>query len=193
MRNIKRFNAIKLLSGVFVLASTLLIIGCEIQEDFTYQYDGSTADLEMNAWQFIQQQDSLSLMEEAVSMVGIEELFATSETKTFILPQNVGFRKYLANNGYTSLQDVPLDILEDDLKYHIVDAEVNFQDPDLMEANNPIGYNTSNGEIMYLSHNSNFQGLINEGTQKQWSIITSNLEPTNGVIHITQDVVYLLE
>lgn len=43
---------------------------------------------------------------------------------------------------------------------------------------------------MYLSHNSSFIGLINEGTNVQWQIRTSNLEPTNGVIHIVNSIVY---
>jgi len=66
-----------------------------------------------------------------------------------------------------------------------------FTDPALLQSNNPIAYTTESGSVMYLSHNTSYQGVINQGTKKSWTIITSNLEPTNGVIHITKDIVYL--
>lgn len=50
---------------------------------------------------------------------------------------------------------------------------------------------TVNGQVMYLSHNTSYQGVINQGTKKSWTIITSNLQPSNGVIHVTDAIVYL--
>src|SRR5690606_25232287 len=76
------------------------------------------------------------------------------------------------------------------LKYHVVNDRVIFTDPDLMPANRPIAYTTENGQVMYLSHASNFVGIINEGTSTQWQIRTSNLEPVNGVIHVVNSIVH---
>lgn len=89
------------------------------------------------------------------------------------------------------MASIPVPGLQSVLKYHIVNAKVNFSDPALLTSNNPVPYPTESGEIMYLSHNTNYQGLINQGTKKSWTIITSNLEPTNGIIHVTADVVFL--
>lgn len=190
LKHIKKNSLFGLLGLLFI---SVLVSQCEIQENFEYQYDGSTAEINMTAWQFIQKQDSLSMMEQAVIQAGLEDLFNNSDSKTFILPENVGFRKYLSTNHYASIEAIPSDVLESTLKYHVVDAVVNFSNVDLLESNKPIAYDTENGQIMYLSHNTSFQGLINQGTLKQWTIYTSNIVPTNGVIHITQDVVYLLQ
>jgi uncharacterized surface protein with fasciclin (FAS1) repeats len=97
----------------------------------------------------------------------------------------------MKTNSYANIAAIPVGTLESVLKYHIVNAKVIFSDPDLLMSNNPISYPTESGSIMYLSHNTNYQGLINQGTKKNWTIITSNIEPTNGVIHVTADIVYL--
>jgi len=72
-------------------------------------------------------------------------------------------------------------------------AVVNFNDPALAPKNKPISYQTENGQIMYLSHTGTYVGLINEGTNKQWQIRTSNLVPENGVIHIVDQIVFYSE
>lgn len=168
-----------------------LLCACEIQEDFKYQPSGVNGNLDMNAWQYIQQSDSLSLLEAAVLYTGLEDLFqADGDARTFIVPNNKAFRMYLKENGYASIEAIPQPILRNLLRYHVVNAHVNFTDPGLMPSNKPIAYQTQNGQWMYLSHASNFIGIINEGTNKQWQIRTSNLEASNGVLHIVNDLVY---
>jgi uncharacterized surface protein with fasciclin (FAS1) repeats len=180
---------------VMTIAVVLLLslTQCEIQDSFEYVYNNPGGKLDMTAWQYIQNHDSLSLMENAIAAAGLEAYYSGNEEKTFIVPRNSAWRDYLSANGYGSISEIPVETLQNVLKYHIVKARVIFSDPDLLLKNNPIPYDTENGQIMYLSHNRNFQGLINEGTSKSWTIITSNLEPANGVIHVTKDVVYLLE
>ncbi|MUP39195.1 fasciclin domain-containing protein [Labilibaculum euxinus] len=180
---------IMMLASFFVLALTQ----CEIQPDFTYEYNNPGGKLDIDAWQFIQETDDLSLMEDAITLAGLSDLYSGSDQKTFIVPRNSAWESYLSTNSYASIADIPVAILQNTLKYHIVKARVIFSDPDLLLKNNPIAYDTENDQVMYLSHNSNFIGIINEGTSKSWTIVTSNLEPTNGVIHVTKDVVYLLE
>jgi len=185
------FHFIKIMmsASFFVLVLTQ----CEIQPNYEYEYSNSGGKLDVNAWQFIQDTDSLSLMEDAITIAGLSDLYTSSDQKTFIVPRNSAWRNYLSDNSYTGLADIPADVLENTLKYHIVKARVIFSDPDLLLKNNPIAYDTENDQIMYLSRKSTFVGLINEGTKKSWTIVTSNIEPINGVIHITKNVVYLLE
>jgi len=167
-----------------------LLVGCEIQEDFTYQPSGVDGKLGVSALEYIQSNDSLSILEEAITYAGLQDLYSAADPRTFVIPNNRAFRTYLRSNAYTSVSDVPLPILRNLLRYHIVNARVIFTDPELMPANRPIAYPTENGQVMYLSHTSTFVGLINEGTSIQWQITTSNLEPTNGVIHVVNAVVY---
>lgn len=174
-----------------MVAIVVTASSCEIQENFDYEPSGVDGKLNMTAWSYIQQNDSLAFLEEAIVYAELEELYeAETLDRTFIIPTNKAFRTYLKDNAYTSIKDIPLPILRNLLKYHVVNSRVIFTDPTLMPSNRPIAYDTENGQLMYLSHASNFIGLINEGTSIQWQITTSNLEPTNGVIHMVNAVVY---
>lgn len=169
----------------------VLFAGCEIQENYDYEYFNPGGKLSVKAWQFIQQTDSLSLMEQAITAAGMENYYSGTTEYTFIVPRNSAFRTYLKSNKYAGIAAIPTATLQNVLKYHLVKDRVIFTDPELLTSNNPVAYPTENGQVMYLSHNTNYQGLINQGTKKSWTIITSNIEPTNGVIHVTADVVYL--
>ncbi|MCG9972149.1 DUF7594 domain-containing protein [Christiangramia crocea] len=184
MKNTKiiTFSLIGICLGIFY--------SCEIQEDFEYQKSGITGELGVTAWEYIQSHDSLVMLEQAIKSADLVDFYETGSAKTFIAPTNNAFTEYLNANSYNSLDEVPVPILRNALKYHIVNDVVLFTDPELMESNNPIAYETENGQTMFLSHNSNFQGIVNEGANKQWTIVTSNLEPSNGAMHVVSSIVY---
>lgn len=187
----KKYKKVRLL-GTSIMASLLvsIFLGCELQENFEYTESQSTGELDITAWEYIQNHDSLALLEEAIILTDLQSYYQEDVTRTFIAPSNSAFKQYLADNNYGSMDEIPKPILRNAIRYSIVNAKVSFNDPALSESNNPISYETENGQVMYLSHDSNFRGLINEGTNKQWLITTSNLEPTNGVLHIVPSVVY---
>jgi len=178
--------------SLFILFATLIFTtGCEIQKDYEYVYGNPGGKINMSAWDFIQTTDSLSLFESAVELTGLQSFYSGADLRTFIVPRNSALRSYLKTNRYASVAAIPVATLSNIVKYHIVKEKVIFTDPALLQSDVPIPYDTENGQIMYLSHNTNYQGLINQGTKKSWTMITSNLEPTNGVIHVTADIVYL--
>lgn len=176
--------------AMFSLILIMAFTQCEIQKDFEYEYSNPGGKLSVNAWQYIQQTDSLSLLEAAVTAAGLQDLYTGTTDKTFIAPRNSAFRTYMKTNKYTSISAIPVATLQSVIKYHVVKARVIFSDPTML-VSDPIAYTTESGQIMYLSRNSSYQGVINQGTKKSWTIITSNIEPTNGVVHVTADVVYL--
>ncbi|VBB48563.1 conserved exported hypothetical protein [uncultured Paludibacter sp.] len=178
---------------LFILAVVLgTFTKCEIQDDFKYQSSPTNANLGKTCWGFIQERtDIMSMMQDAINRAQMQSYYSEDKGYTYILPRNNAWTKYLKSKSYTAISDIPVAELQNILKYHLVKAKVNFSDPVLITSNNPIAYDTESGSIMYLSHNTNFQGLINQNTKKSWTIITSNLVPTNGVIHVVDDVVYL--
>jgi len=187
MKNIK-YN-IRFILLLFTVA--LFSTSCEVQENFEYQASGVNGELGVSAWDYIQQSDSLSLLRDAIIYADLKEAYMIeSDSRTYIIPNNKAFRTYLEENNYPSIESIPKPILRNMLRYHVVNARVHFTDPDLMPSNKPIPYETENGQLMYLSHATNFIGMINEGTNQQWQIRTSNLEALNGVLHIVNDVVY---
>ncbi len=163
---------------------------CEIQENFEYVQGPDNSKLSVDALTFISENESLSLLKEAIIKAGMESYYNGSKEYTFIAPNNQAFTAYLKDNGYASINDIPLPILKNMLKYHILNGTVNFNDPALSASNKPIAYNTENGQTMFLSHSSTYVGIINEGTNSQWQIRTSNLVPTNGVMHVTNFITY---
>lgn len=189
MKTLYKENMKKLLFAPMMLA--VLLVSCEIQEDYVYEYGNPGPKLNQTAWEYIQANDSLSLMEQAINATGLQGIYSGNTARTFIVPRNSAFRAYMKTNGYANIAAIPVATLEPVLKYHVVNAVVNFTNPDLVISNNPISYPTESGSVMFLSHNTSYQGVINQGTKKSWTIITSNLEPTNGVIHVTADVVFL--
>jgi len=193
MKKIKSINkSMQLLRMLLApVALATLLISCEIQPDYEYEYGNPGGKVNMTTWDYIQSSDSLSLMEQAIIATGLQSLYSGTTERTFIAPRNSAFRAYMKTNSYANIQAIPVATLESVLKYHIVNARVIFTDPALLPSNNPIAYTTESGSVMYLSHNTSYQGVINQGTKKSWTVITSNIEPTNGVIHVTADVVYL--
>lgn len=186
---------IKYIASFFLFGFAVLVsfVSCEIQESFEYDYAEDNSKLNSSAWTYIQGNDSLSFLKDAVLQCNDEALYKRTEKATFILPTNLAFRTYLKENNYQTIASIPTPILKDILRYHIVKAIVNFSDPALAPNNRPIAYTTEKGQIMYLSHTSTYVGLINEGTNKQWQIRTSNLVPNNGVIHIVDHIVFFSE
>jgi uncharacterized surface protein with fasciclin (FAS1) repeats len=186
---------IKYIVTFFLCSFAVLVslFSCEVQESFEYDYAEDNSKLNISAWAYIQKSDSLSSLEEAILLCKDEGLYERTEKSTFILPTNRAFKAYLAENNYDAIGKVPVFILKDILRYHIVKAVVNFNDPALAPKNKPIAYQTEKGQIMYLSHTGTYVGLINEGTNKQWQIRTSNLVPDNGVIHIVDHIVFYSE
>jgi len=182
----KHFSKI-LMFSIFLIA---LFTQCEIQENFDYKTSNPGGKLNITAWEFIQQTDSLSLMEEAISVAGFQDMFMGSSERTFFIPRNEAFREFLKTNGYNRFSEIPVPILKYMLLYHIVEGKVLFSDPAFYTSNVPVAYETENGQQIYLSRNTNYQGIINQGTNKSWTIITSNIEPANGAIHISPSVLY---
>lgn len=170
------------------VAMALLMAGCEVQENFKYEPSGVDGKLGMTAWEFIQSNSDFAQLQRAITRTGLQSLYQDEE-RTFIVPNNTAFSTYLQSSGYSSVDDIPVPILRNMLRYHIVNARVIFTDPAITNSR-PIAYETENGQTMYLSRNNNYVGLINQGTSRQWEIRTSNLEPTNGVMHAVDFIVY---
>jgi len=173
-----------------VLSIAGLFTSCELQRNYEYVSSNPTAELNMTAWEFIQKHDTLEMFEYVINWLDMESYFEDDSIRTFIAPTNNAIKEYLSENGYSSIEDVPVPIMRNLVKYHLVNARVTFTDPELSVSNNPIAYTTENGQIMYLSHDGNYIGWVNQDTEQSWSIITSNLEPTNGVMHVIAYVVY---
>lgn len=198
MSEMKKINIIhKMRGNLIVMAIVALSLGSCIQGSFDYESSttSETGKFKGTALDFVNTAkavDSLSLIKEAITITGLQNLFSQTGPRTFIIPRNVGIRAYLKTNGYASLAAMPLATLTEVVKYHIVKATYYTQDVQFMANDKPIQYQTEGINPLFLSHNSGFQVLVNQGTKKSFTIWVSNIRPTNGIIHISSDVVYYL-
>lgn len=175
---------------LYLLFAMIFIASCEIQENFEYE-SSTTPDagkFEGNALDYIKSDKDLSLLNKAIDLSGLQALFKTDETRTFVCPNDKAFNDYLKQEGYESLEKVPTNVLQDILKYHIAKGYYYTHDPEYIESNKTIEFETESNNPMLFSHNSNFQVLINEGTQQTITVYISNIRPNNGVIHITTKI-----
>lgn len=178
---------------IFTAGLLCLLIGLQgcIQKDFDYQpSDTNQGILDVSAWGFVNEHSSFQTLKEAIERADLVDLFDQEGDRTFILPNDKAFRDFFPFNGYRNVQEIPEPVLKNLLRYFVVEDRVIFTDPELFESNNPLPYETANGQIMYLSHQTSFIGIVNEGTAKSFEIYTSNIQPTNGVIHVVGSVVY---
>ncbi len=190
----KKRYIIPIIRGFVILSAAALILVSCIQDSFDYQssttsetgkFNGTALDFINSAKPY----DSLSLVKEAITLTGLQSLYSQAGPRTFILPRNPGFRAYMTTNKYASLSAIPVATLTELLKYHIVKAYYFTHDPEFIASNIPILYQTEGSNPIYLSHNGNFQVVINQGTKKSFVVYVSNIRPTNGVIHVSSDVV----
>lgn len=196
MKSIIEIKKIAVKAGLLLLFSATIFSSC--QDSFEYQpavdddgrYQGT-------AWDYINTiganpLDSMTLIKELVIKAGMQDYYSqTASKRTYVIPRNKAIRADLtAATGYKSYKNIPVAKLQEVLKYHIVNGIYNTQDPQFMETNAAVQYATEATNPIFFSHNSNFQTQINYGTSKVFTVYMSNIQPTNGVIHLTSDVIY---
>lgn len=177
----------------YILILLLILSQSSCEDSFDYNHvSGDDGQYDGTAWDYINNAapvDSLTLMKEAISLTGLQNIYSGSEQRTFVVPRNKAFRAYLKANNYASLAAIPVDNLRNTLKYHIAKGVYCTQDPQFMAKDTPIQYDTEALYPIFFSHNTNFQTQINFGSKKVYTVYISNIQPTNGVIHITSDVI----
>lgn len=176
--------------AVFLGVLIMTVSSCERQKDFKYVEANTSGKTGGTAWEFIQGHESFSVLKEAIERAQLKDRYSREAPATFILPTNGAFKSYLSSNNYSSILEIPIPILRNVLLYHIIDKKILTADTSLVKGDIPKSFETENGQQMYLSHNNNYQLVINATTSKSWVIEVSNIEPVNGAIHVSPSVVY---
>ncbi|MFD1163064.1 fasciclin domain-containing protein [Hwangdonia seohaensis] len=105
---------------------------------------------------------------------------------TVFAPSNVAFSKFLTDNGFASLDDVPVDVLKQVLLNHVISGEVKSGD-----------LTTGYGETLATeaSSDNNLSIYINTNAGVKLNgvsdVVTADIDATNGVIHIVDNVIGL--
>jgi len=150
----------------------------------------------------VEMQGPLTIVETALATPSLSNLVAALQAAdgnlvgvlnstgpfTVLAPTNAAFEKFLFDNNFASLNDVPTDVLSVILLNHVISGEVMAADLIASDA----GYTSTlatgaGGNAMSLYFNTSngvkFNGISN--------VVTADIDASNGVIHVVDEVIGL--
>ena len=186
----------QLIVGCFMTSifSSCNLFGLDLQKDFEYEYSPIELTMDMSAYAFIESRKNMdmSLLYDAITLVGYQQEYEAND-RTFIILNDIAFTSYLQDKHYSGLQAMKVEDIKTLLNSTIVKGR--YHSLDLRTT--PVKVETMNPEtIMYLSlrprnndAQNKFEVRINEvvNSGKVVSVVTSNLQPTNGIMHVVDD------
>lgn len=174
-------NLTKLLSIVLMSA---FVFSCSDDDDNTPQQQTIAEIASANA--------NLSILVQALDRAGLVSTFDSPGDFTVFAPTNDKFEAFLDANGFADINAVPLPLLTEVLKNHVVSGS--FYSDDLAT-----GYvktlakgsaSSTNTLSMYIEVGSTVKlngGATNGGA----TVVTADIEASNGVIHVVDNVIGL--
>jgi len=161
-----------LFSLILAMSATLVFTSCEDDEDDP-----------KNIVEVAQGNANLSTLVAAVQRAGlVDELSGTGELTVFA-PTNAAFATLLTSLGYSKLEDVPTDVLEDILLNHVVSGEVRSSALTTGYVETLLPFGTSNS---YLNNYVDLTSGVKIGGS---TVTTADVNASNGVVHIVDKVI----
>ncbi|WP_324721364.1 fasciclin domain-containing protein [Salinimicrobium sp. HB62] len=172
-------NLQQFLAGLFLL---LTFTACSDDDDATTPPVVETNTIA----DFVASNDNYSSLEAALQVTGITATLAGTDNYTVFAPDNDAFAAFLADNGFSSLSEVPVSALTQILLNHVQMGEI-------MAADLSTGYiesmatgSASDDNLsMYISTED---GVMINGVA---TVEQANIEVDNGVIHAVDAVIGL--
>ena len=172
--NLTKFAAV----AVFFLTFT----ACSDDDDVTQPVVEETNTIV----DFVASNENYSSLEAALEVTGLTSTLDGPENYTVFAPDNDAFAAFLSENNFSSLDEVPVELLTQVLLYHVQMGE-------LMAADLSTGYiesmatGTASDEnlSMYISTEN---GVMINGVA---TVTSADIEVDNGVIHAVDEVVGL--
>ncbi len=172
-----------LFAGISLLATTsLLVVSCNDDDD------DNTPEV-VNIVETAQNTPELSTLVDALVRAGLDDDLASQGPFTVFAPTNQAFADFLSDNGFNSLDDVPVDVLTDVLLNHVlggIEVEAGDIDANGVYASTLLPTEFNAGAFVSLyARLDNGDVVINGGP----SVSTADVEATNGIIHIVNGVI----
>ncbi len=157
----------------------ILLVTTACDPTFEYQPSGRpNGKLTVNALTFIQTNENFTVLRAAVAKAGLNDALAGAGPITLFAPNDQAFARFL---GKKTLDDFTTAALKDLLLYHLLDKKIL----------SPAGLSPTNEKFATLSPGRTVELRIDDSNRVYADnnlVRTSNLEPTNGVIHVLDRV-----
>jgi len=168
------------------------LIGLDLQQDYDYISTPTKLTMDITAYEFIESRKNIdmSLLYEAINRVQYKDTFET-KNRTYIILNDIAFSNHLTYQKYAGLKYMPNSEIKKLLNKHIIKGLYH----SLSLTTTPIRVETMDTTIFIsiclesatIDSQNKYQVLV-----KKWGttgngqrIVTSNLQPTNGIMHVT--------
>lgn len=140
-----------------------------------------------------QRSPNLSILVDALVKTGLAETFDSPGAYTVFAPTNDRFEAFLAANGFASLDDVPVPVLTEVLKNHVLAGEFYSSDISTGYVKTLAVGGASNSNPLSMYINVTDDGvIINGGNTNGGGTVTAyDIKASNGVIHVVDGVLGL--
>ena len=190
---------------VTLLAAVALVAGCDdmkLQTDAGYDASVLDPHIDMTAWEYFETRpDIFSDLMTAVELADMKAYYTQTEREyTYLALTNTAMRNFVGAQNCTSLADCPTDKVRDLLLYHIVDGRYSAYDELPVE---PIFVLTllrgEEGLMTMLTRKNPWMDdagkvVVNNtgsnGNSPMRLAVSSNIMPTNGVVHVFDNYCY---
>lgn len=194
-----------IIQNVFACVVALFtLLGCNLDLQTDYEYEASVADphVYVTAWEYLEQNsDEFSVLMSAIEYTGLKDYYTQTEVKyTFLCLNNTGMQAYLEGvfPGETDITNCDVETVRNMLLYHIVDGEYSSYGQLSVEPMFVLTMLSGEQGLMTMSVWKNpWQAAVGKilingsnGNSPQRKVKTSNIMPTNGVIHILENYCY---
>ena len=170
-----------------VILNSLLILVAILFASCSSDDDNSSSNLNTNTIaDFVNENPNYSSLKSALDLTSLTPALSSSTELTVFAPDNDSFDVFLSSNGFSSLDDVPLEVLEQVLLNHVIQG-VN------ASSSLSTGYvktlaeesSTMNKIDMYINTSN---GVMLNG---EASVVVADIFVDNGVIHAVDNVISL--
>ncbi|MBZ4041391.1 fasciclin domain-containing protein [Flavobacterium hibisci] len=166
-----------------LLRFTLVFLIALVFQNCSEQKIKESTDETLNITEYLRDTPDYSMFLEALEITNYASFMNTYGTYTLFLPTNDAVNAYLKDVGANSLKEVPLADLQNVVKLHILNQTINTTSFTDGKIATPSLY----GQFLVTgATNKNGQSSIT--VNKQASILKSNVEVGNGVIHVIDKV-----
>lgn len=124
VKTIKSINPIV----VFLIGSVWVFSSCDLALQTSYDfdedasiYDPQTPFINETIWDFMTSESDFDLMVEAIQFAGLESVFSGGDSdKTVLLLRQDAMEMFLEDQGAAQVQDIPIEVWEHFLNYHVI-------------------------------------------------------------------------
>jgi transforming growth factor-beta-induced protein len=159
---------------VLVLSLLVVLTACEEEEN-----NPVTPEPEPNALELAQDNDDLSSLVDAINRTDLASALSDDNNPvTIFAPNNSAFAQFLDDNpDFSSLDDIPEDVLTDVLSYHVV-------------AGKTLSSELTAGDVPTLLSGESLSITLDNGVTLNGNVqvVSADNEVSNGVVHIINGV-----